>query len=179
MKIYEEKALDNSGRLRLFNFYDECTYCKEPYKKQKSHAEGAKQEFYCSSTCYNNHVTKLTLVCAHCSKEFTRNRAEVNKRVKNKDIHFCSRECKDLAVHYMDAIRPAHYGTSEEYRAIAFRYLKHICNRCNYSDIRALEVHHIDRNRHNNDISNLEILCANCHTIEHKDALAVMVQAPV
>ena len=28
-------------------------------------------------------------------------------------------------------------------------------------------LHHKDRDRHNNDISNLEILCSNCHAIEH------------
>ena len=28
-------------------------------------------------------------------------------------------------------------------------------------------VYHKDTNRENNDISNLEVLCANCHAIEH------------
>ncbi len=42
------------------------------------------------------------------------------------------------------------------------------CNRCNFNDpIQILGVHHIDRNRHNNDLSNLEVLCPNCHSIEH------------
>ena len=42
------------------------------------------------------------------------------------------------------------------------------CNRCGYNlftDI--LQVHHIDRDRKNNELSNLEVLCPNCHSIEH------------
>ncbi len=68
----------------------------------------------------------------------------------------------------MEAIRPAHYGTSGDYRTVAFSNLVSECNRCGFSDIRALEVHHIDRDRSNNKLNNLEILCANCHSIEHK-----------
>jgi hypothetical protein len=38
------------------------------------------------------------------------------------------------------------------------------CARCGYCEIKSsLHVHHIDRNRSNNDISNLIVLCANCH----------------
>lgn len=43
------------------------------------------------------------------------------------------------------------------------------CQRCGFSDHRALTVHHKDRNRSNNDPSNLELLCWNCHAIEHYD----------
>lgn len=31
----------------------------------------------------------------------------------------------------------------------------------------SLELHHIDENHHNNNLSNLLILCPNCHTIHH------------
>lgn len=37
------------------------------------------------------------------------------------------------------------------------------CNCCGIEDITALVVHHLDRNRLNNDLENLETLCANCH----------------
>lgn len=44
------------------------------------------------------------------------------------------------------------------------------CERCGWDeDIIILEIHHIDRNRTNNDKSNLELLCPNCHRLEHKD----------
>lgn len=40
------------------------------------------------------------------------------------------------------------------------------CERC--GDLINLLVHHKDRNRHNNNMSNLEVLCYQCHCAEHK-----------
>lgn len=42
------------------------------------------------------------------------------------------------------------------------------CCRCGYENAEALEVHHKDRNRSNNEIDNLEVLCCNCHRLEHR-----------
>lgn len=63
-------------------------------------------------------------------------------------------------------------GNSTNYRNKAFVELPNLCNRCNVEDKEVLVVHHKDRNRNNNDISNLEILCANCHMKEHKSQLS-------
>jgi hypothetical protein len=168
MKLYEKIDKDTQGKNRIFNFYSACRSCGVAYKKQKLKAEGKQQEFYCSTVCYNNAEHKVTLTCSHCEKEFTRTKSQINKRVKNQHINFCSRECKDAAVHYMEEIRPEHYGTSDNYRIKAFKNYPKACNRCGFDNEQALEVHHRDRDRLNNDLSNLEILCANCHTIEHK-----------
>lgn len=43
---------------------------------------------------------------------------------------------------------------------------QYYCNRCNSSS--NLEIHHIDHNRNNDSLQNLEILCKSCHSIEHK-----------
>lgn len=54
------------------------------------------------------------------------------------------------------------------YRKNALSYYGAVCNRCSYHDNHmALVVHHVDRDRTNNNLENLEVLCANCHTIEH------------
>ena len=42
-----------------------------------------------------------------------------------------------------------------------------ICERCGYSKKEVLHLHHKDRNRNNNDPSNLELICPNCHYEEH------------
>jgi hypothetical protein len=42
------------------------------------------------------------------------------------------------------------------------------CERCPCADTDAMEIHHRDRDRTNNTEENLEVICANCHTIEHK-----------
>jgi len=42
-----------------------------------------------------------------------------------------------------------------------------VCERCGYSKREILHVHHKDRNRNNNDLKNLELICPNCHYEEH------------
>lgn len=43
------------------------------------------------------------------------------------------------------------------------------CEKCGISEWfgrpLSLEIHHIDGNRHNNELSNLQILCPNCHSL--------------
>lgn len=41
------------------------------------------------------------------------------------------------------------------------------CERCNYDKYEILQVHHKDRNRKNNDLKNLQLICPNCHYEEH------------
>jgi 5-methylcytosine-specific restriction endonuclease McrA len=50
------------------------------------------------------------------------------------------------------------------------------CEECGFlpEDLGQLEVDHIDGNRHNNDLPNLQVLCCNCHrlkTIRNKDRI--------
>lgn len=41
------------------------------------------------------------------------------------------------------------------------------CEICGYNKIEILHVHHKDRNRKNNDLDNLKLICPNCHYEEH------------
>lgn len=42
------------------------------------------------------------------------------------------------------------------------------CERCGFDSVPGvLEIHHADRNRRNNDFSNLTVLCPTCHAIDH------------
>jgi 5-methylcytosine-specific restriction endonuclease McrA len=43
------------------------------------------------------------------------------------------------------------------------------CLVCGYDEHPSiLEVHHIDKNRKNNELSNLTVLCPNCHSLVHR-----------
>lgn len=46
----------------------------------------------------------------------------------------------------------------------------HKCERCHFipEDLVQLDVDHIDGNRSNNDPSNIQTLCANCHRLKTK-----------
>ncbi|HBL39700.1 TPA: hypothetical protein DDZ10_03465 [Candidatus Uhrbacteria bacterium] len=41
------------------------------------------------------------------------------------------------------------------------------CERCEYGNYKILHVHHKDRDRKNNELDNLELICPNCHAEEH------------
>lgn len=43
---------------------------------------------------------------------------------------------------------------------------KKVCNMCNFKGLSyQLDIHHVDGNPKNNDLNNLEVLCANCHRL--------------
>lgn len=56
------------------------------------------------------------------------------------------------------------------YRAMAFTTLTNECADCGHpgNNGNALEVHHVDRYRKNNNITNLRILCQQCHRAVHR-----------
>ena len=88
-------------------------------------------------------------------------------------LHFCCKSHKDLAQRLssgFSSIYPSHYknGKFIDYRSLAFSAYEPKCSECGFINILALDVHHKDENRNNNDITNLQILCANCHTIKHR-----------
>jgi 5-methylcytosine-specific restriction endonuclease McrA len=56
-------------------------------------------------------------------------------------------------------------GGKTLFRKIAFTNYPHICNRCDATN--DLLVHHKDKNRLNNNVDNLEILCKKCHQNHH------------
>lgn len=45
---------------------------------------------------------------------------------------------------------------------------KTACAKC--SGEKSLLIHHVDEDRYNNDVSNLQVLCKRCHQIQHKCA---------
>lgn len=59
--------------------------------------------------------------------------------------------------------------SGDVYRRIMLANVKPICNLCGEADMSKLQVHHIDKNHSNNELSNLVWLCARCHNnIVHK-----------
>jgi hypothetical protein len=125
---------------------------------------------FCSLSCSakfraKNNRAKPNIKCSYCGKEFYRN---ASKRKNSKSgIYFCCRLHKDLSQRFGGVI--SNVGNGEySYRAIALRIYGPKCNRCGFDNhVAAIVVHHKDRNRSNNNPSNLEVLCSNCHSIEH------------
>jgi len=93
--------------------------------------------------------------CHHCHKEFFD-----SPSVKRK---FCSVACNSKT--RKETFKPS-FTTVR--KAMIARGLLIKCERCDFDEFpQILGVHHKDRNRNNNDMSNLEVLCPNCHSMEH------------
>lgn len=105
------------------------------------------------------------VVCLHknCSNTF---KYRSNKK-------YCSRKCKqnshgirnrkERSVDFFKAYENEFTG-KYKYR----RYKKKVCEKCGFIPEHKcqLDVDHIDGNHQNNDPSNLQTLCANCHRLK-------------
>ncbi len=157
-----------------------CQECKSFFQAQLREVNRGNAK-YCSKKCSASGVKKKLLAggiisrkhnveCAYCKKTFYKNESQIKNSKTN--THFCCREHKDIGQRIetgIKQIQPSHYGeTNKKYREIAFRHKEKTCERCHYNKFpEILEVHHKDRNRENNSIENLEIVCPTCHMEEH------------
>ena len=66
-----------------------------------------------------------------------------------------------------DNKKPRPYCGSHSRRIYA-RHKKEICEECGFKPVHMvqLDVDHMDGNKKNNDLSNLQTLCANCHRLK-------------
>lgn len=97
--------------------------------------------------------------CNYCHKKFKRLKSRLQKDNKTGYV-YCSKECGNR--HKNEFV--INTINSCDYRRNAFLIYPHKCAICGWGeDERILEVHHIDEDRNNNDISNLIILCPICH----------------
>lgn len=95
-----------------------------------------------------------TLTCAYCGKVFERLKSKITS-----DLVYCSKECGNR--HKNEQVKQK---DSSAYRRNAFEKYPHKCAICGFAeDEDLLEVHHIDENHNNNELSNLIILCPICH----------------
>ena len=119
----------------------------------------------CSTTCpMRANLNSVWTVCAFCGKD------KKIKASRLKEFNFCNRECKDSAqrIGGIKEIQPPHYNNGKtNYRIRALRENGEICQQCSYNDdVRMLDVDHIDSNRDNNDLENLQVLCVWCHALK-------------
>lgn len=150
-----------------------CLQCDREFFKQIYYVNKSPNHF-CTRECSYAYKRRnqVKIKCKFCDIEFSRTKSKLDKSVHG--IYFCSRECRDKGQRIESnnpQLWPSHYsdGKYVDYRKLAFSELKNCCNKCE-STI-ALVVHHKDRNRANNVLSNLEILCSNCHYLEHHASL--------
>lgn len=145
-----------------------CKYCGKHFYVKPSHRKSGKG-IYCSRRCSDLGGRRGQVVsCEQCRDEFYASPKQI-RRSKSKKF-FCSKICylKYKAIHYVWSGHPMWKTGESAYYDTMRRIRKPICNRCKIRKIRVLVVHHVDKNRKNNVLSNLVWLCRNCHFLVHK-----------
>lgn len=128
-------------------------------------------KIYCSKKCsLESRKTKVEGFCANCGKKVEKFKSQVDKS-KTGNI-YCSRSCS--AANNNKLFKkweksPKYKNGINFYRQAKLTSVENPkCEECGYDNVLALEIHHKDKNRNNNSLDNLQILCCNCHTIKHK-----------
>ena len=127
------------------------------------------QAKYCSQSCMRlGSRTGKIVQCHSCDKDvYKTQRALQHSKSK---MYFCTKSCQTRWRNSV-FVGPKHANWKEglfAYRSVLDRYrVPKICNLCQTRDVRVLAVHHKDRNRKNNSVSNLMWLCHNCHFLVH------------
>lgn len=140
----------------VHTFTKPCEVCGELFSYIAIREGKAK---YCSRKCYGKAMSKkgsITRQCKQCGKDFNVSPSEKRK--------FCSTEC---SLEYKRTIWNSSYTSVRKAMFVRGKITKcEICGYCEHPEI--LGVHHKDKNRKNNDLSNLIVVCPNCHSLLHR-----------
>lgn len=137
----------------------QCSVCSAPLYRRPIELQRSEGRAFCGLACRGISCRKES-PCLVCGKLIL---AGLNKKT-------CSRGCANrhrAGIQYK-INRPRDKVVSE--RALKIRLMKErgeVCERCRYDKLEILQVHHRNRDRNNNDLGNLELICPNCHCEEH------------
>lgn len=126
-----------------------------------THFIGTSNEAYCSRKCKREttlakNKPRMTRLCEQCGSPFT-----IMKWQRYKTL-YCSRMCRLL-------VKPFGVYANGFRRAFKKRgWPIDRCQWCGYNEHpEILGFHHKDRNRKNNALENIALVCPNCHALEH------------
>lgn len=128
---------------------DICPVCNNTFKHYKWD-----NQKYCSKKCFYKHL-KIEVECSVCGEKLLKPKSNFDR---NKE-HYCSRTCynKRRKTQLKRLKRETEHFTS---------LVEEGC-KCGVKEYYLLQIHHKDGNKNNNDPSNHEVVCANCHIKRH------------
>jgi len=138
-----------------------CIVCNRPVYRRPSILKNSDGKVFCTMACYGISCRK-EIPCIICGAPIL---AGKNKKT-------CSRGCANTnraGMKYKLTGQPVKDKVKTQ-RLLKARLLAArggTCERCGYDKYEILHVHHKDRNRNNNALDNLELVCPNCHYEEH------------
>lgn len=144
------------GASAMKRFKKNCEICNKEFEFIHVRKDRAK---YCSRKCYYKaqHLKgTIKYECQFCNKLFRSSPSHKRK--------FCSKKCVNNAK--ISVFDKPTFQTVRKY--MAKRNLINQCQKCGFKKYKKiLGIHHKDKNRNNNSLDNLVVLCPNCHSIEH------------
>ena len=145
-----------------------CEVCGREFSTKLFYIKKGQGRF-CSITCKGlAHRNGKEYSCARCSKVVYRTKYRLTKSKSGK--LFCSKSCQ-TKWRNEEFVGPKHanwlHGRASYQSVLTRNKIIPICSLCKTIDKRVLAVHHIDRNRLNNSLTNLTWLCHNCHFLVH------------
>jgi predicted nucleic acid-binding Zn ribbon protein len=136
-----------------------CLICDKEIYRRPFEIKKNKGHVFCSTKCYGVFCRK-EIPCLVCGKVIL---AGENKKT-------CSRSCANIhrkGIKYK-LNRPKDKVKSQRSLKIKLLQIKRKkCERCGFKKYQILQIHHKDRNRDNNNVNNIELICPNCHFEEH------------
>ena len=137
----------------------ECSVCNTPIYRRPAQIKMNDGKVFCSNSCYGVSCRKEE-PCIICGKLLL---AGLNKKT-------CSRSCANThraGIKYKMNSPRDKVKSQRSLKLLLLEQRGKLCERCNYPKYQILEVHHKDRNRENNSLKNLALICPNCHAEEH------------
>ena len=136
-----------------------CLICNKSVYKRPAEIKRNRGRVFCGQSCYgiSSRKEKPCTVCG------TLILSSANKKT-------CSRGCANRHRAGIQYKINSPRDKVKNHRSLKTRLLQQrggTCERCVYKVSRILEVHHVNRDRQDNDLKNLKLLCPNCHSEEH------------
>ncbi len=147
----------------LTAYFKECEVCGTLFKTTPS----SLQQYCCSNKCRDIRRRKIRIKshCKICGKEI--------EYICSRNKVYCSTYCKIEGLAIRKRKEYENKGLYNQFRngKALKKYLiekYHKCFFCGWDiNTEILEMHHKDRNRRNNLLENVLLVCPNCHTLEH------------
>lgn len=136
-----------------------CSVCNKSIYRRPVEIQRSTKGVFCSQACYGISCRKEK-PCIVCGVPIL---ASANKKT-------CSRACANknrTGINYKNNSPKDKVKSQKSLKERLLNQRGEKCEKCDYSKYQILEVHHKDKNRGNNELENLELICPNCHSEEH------------